>query len=229
RLLAPALWKLGVTRIDYLVLSHPHPDHVQGLRYIAANFPVGEYWEGAGPVGSADHLELLRILFRRQVPVRKLDAASPAISVGGAAIEPLSPPPGRTPSPPEEESDLNDDSLVFRLVYGDFRMLFTGDIGVATEERLLLRPERLKCSVLKVPHHGSRFSSSLPFLTATAPGTALIAAGYRNSFHLPARETLDRLAGLRIPVYRTDVDGTVRIITDGRRESLSIEKHPGAF
>ena len=229
RLLAPALWKLGVTRIDYMVLSHPHPDHVQGLKFIAANFPVGEYWEGAGPVGSRDHAELLRTLFERQVPVRKLDASAPPFAVAGARIEPLGPLTRSGPAVQVDDLDLNDESLVFRLVYGEFSVLFTGDIGFATEERLLLHPERLKCSLLKVPHHGSRYSSSVPFLQAAGPEAALIGAGYRNSFHLPASGTLDKLTDLGIRVFRTDLDGTIRVVAAGHGAGPLYERIAGHF
>jgi competence protein ComEC len=108
-------------------------------------------------------------------------------------------------------------------------MLFTGDIGVETEELLVLHPERLKCSILKVPHHGSRYFSSLPFLRAAAPGTALIGAGYRNSFRLPAQETLDSLSGLGVQVYRTDLDGTIRITSDGQTGMPFVEKYQGIY
>lgn len=229
RLIAPALWKLGVKRLDYLVLSHPHPDHVQGLRFIAANFPVGEYWEGPGPVGSRDHAALVRVLFERQVPVRKLHGATPPLDVGGARIEPLWPfPPGQYSDPPDE-AGLNDDSLVFRLVHGRFSMLFTGDIGFGSEKALLRYPERLKSSILKVPHHGSRYSSSDAFLTAVSPNIALIGAGYRNSFHLPAGETVDALAERGITIFRTDLDGTIRVVSDGSGEKALVEKVPRHF
>ena len=228
RLLAPALWRLGVKRIDYMVLSHPHPDHMQGLKYVAANFPVGEFWEGSR-TDSRDYHELHRILAARRVPVRMISASSPVVAVGEARIEPLGPPGHTAPAPQLEDADLNDESMVFRLVFGKFSMLFTGDIGVETEDLLVLHPERLKCSILKVPHHGSRYSSSLPFLRAAAPGTALIGAGYRNSFHLPARETLDSLSGLGIQVFRTDLDGTVRVVSAGEGENPFIETYPGHF
>jgi competence protein ComEC len=231
RLLAPALRKLGVRRIDYMVLSHPHPDHMQGLRFVVDTFPVGEFWQGNGPAASPEHYALLRKLFEHQVPLRRLDAAAAPFSAGGALVEPLSPPiVGPAAGAEDDEGDdLNDTSLVFRLTYGGFRMLFTGDIGTPVEERLLAHPKRLKCTLLKVAHHGSRYSSSLPFLRAAAPETALIGAGYRNSFHLPARETLDTLARLGIRVYRTDRDGTIRAVSDGSEKSPLIEKISGHF
>lgn len=228
RLLAPALWRMGVRKIDYMVLTHPHPDHMQGLKFVAANFEVGEFWEGSR-IDSEDYRELHRLLAERQVPVRLINSSSPAVTVGGARIEALAPGAHSPLLPQQGDGDLNDDSLVFRLAYGEFSMLFTGDIGMAAEESLLRRPERLKCTVLKVPHHGSRFSSSAPFLDAAAPEIALISAGYRNSFHLPARETLDKLERRQIRVFRTDLDGTIRIVSDGRGENLAVGRMPGHF
>ena len=227
RLLAPALWNLGVRKIDYMVLTHPHPDHMQGLKFVAANFSVGELWEGVAPTGSSDYDELRRLLAEHRVPVRQISSDSPTVHVGGALIEPLSPLPHTGAG--VDEGDANDDSLVFRLVLGEFRMVFTGDIGFATEERLCMHPERLKCTVLKVPHHGSRYSSSDGFLDAAAPETALISAGYRNSFHLPAEETVDNLHRRKVRIFRTDLDGTVRIACDGTGRNFSCERWQGHF
>ena len=229
RLLAPALWRLGVKRIDVMALSHPHPDHMQGLKYVAATFPVGEFWEAPTPAGLKEHDELHRILFQRQVPVRLVTAASPAMALGDVRLELLSPSARPLSADQPEDDDLNDQSLVFRLVYGEFSMLFTGDIGVATEERLVLHPEKLRCTVLKVPHHGSRYSSSAPFLASAAPKIALISAGYRNSFHLPAPETVAALERRRIKVYRTDLDGTIQLLSAGSGENVVINELSGHF
>lgn len=222
RLLAPALWRMGVGKIDYVVLTHPHPDHLQGLTFIAAHFRVGEFWEGGSSVESADYRNLKRILAEKQVPVRRIDASVGPIEVGGAVIEPLAPFLQHSHKLSDEYADINEESLVFRLVSGRFAVLFTGDAGHDTEELLLARPELLKCSILKVPHHGSRHSNSIPFLRAAAPGIAVISAGFGNSFHLPAQETLDSMRRLGIMVYRTDYDGTVEAVYDGRGGDASI-------
>ena len=211
-----------------MILTHPHPDHLQGLKYVAANFEVGEFWEGKSLIGSHDYDDLHRILWQRQIPVRKITASTPAVSIGSARIEPLAP----FNSPLQDyraEDDLNNDSIVFRLVNGAFSMLFTGDIGTDTEEYLAARPELLKCTVLKVPHHGSRYSSSNAFLAAAAPEAALISAGFRNSFHLPAGETLDKLRRRQIRVYRTDLDGTITIHCDGDGRNITFEPIMGHF
>jgi competence protein ComEC len=229
RLLAPALWYMGVDRIDYMVLSHPHPDHLKGLKFIAANFKVGEFWEGQSGWNSPDYLELRSILARRGVSVRTLTAATRPFMLGTVKIEPLAPFPDRQPVNGVHERDVNDDSLVFRLVAGEFAVLFTGDIGRETEALLALHPERLKCAVLKVAHHGSRHSSSPAFLKGAAPSIALISAGYHNSFNLPARETLDALGSLGIRVYRTDMDKTVQISLGPRHGNIEVKRLAGYF
>ncbi len=221
RLLAPALRAMGVGRLDWLVLTHPHPDHLQGLVFIAANFPVGEFIEGPADGDSADYRELHRVLAERRVPVRRMNAATPPFAIGGVRLEPLAPLNAFRPLG-TEDADVNDTSLVFRLVYGKVSVLFTGDISRTVEGQLLKHPERLACTVLKVPHHGSRYSSSIPFLRATAPQLAVISAGYRNSFRLPAAETLANLRELGIRVCRTDLDGTVQAAADEPGEGVII-------
>lgn len=215
RLLAPALWSMGVTSLDYLVATHDHPDHIGGLGYIASVFPIGEFWEPDFTSGSEQYGALKGILRRNKVPVRRITSESGPMHIGGCKIEPLA---GGEPGNSAGRPDMNDASLVFRLSYGGSAILFTGDIGRAVEERLLSTPERLRCSILKVAHHGSRHSTTSAFLDAASPRIALISAGKGNAFGLPAQETLDRLDRRGIGVYRTDRDKTIRIECDGRQE-----------
>jgi competence protein ComEC len=211
RLLAPALWAMGVEHLDVVVLTHPHPDHLRGLRFIVENFPVGRFWETGLHDDSEDYAALHDTLRRRGVPVETLSGANAPRTLGGGRIEPLAPLAGQG-----NAGEVNDDSLVFRLLWGDLAVLFTGDIGFTTEERLLLRAGQLKAAILKVAHHGSRYSSSEAFLDAVQPRTAVISAGYGNTFHLPAVQTLERLAHRGIAVFRTDLDGTVFLRSSGQ-------------
>ena len=208
RLLVPALRNLAVRRIDYLVLSHEHPDHLQGVLYLAAYFEVGEFWESGVPSVSREYRQLKWVLAARGVPVRVLNASLPPVAVGGVICEPL------WPIKPEvaASGDANDSSLVFRLTHGRSSVLFTGDLGAAGEMELLARGVPLACSLLKVAHHGSKYSSCDPFLAAAKPQAAVASAGYGNSFHLPAASTMARLQKHGIRVYRTDLDGTVQAV-----------------
>jgi competence protein ComEC len=208
-------------RLDYVVLSHPHPDHMNGLKYILANFDVGEFWESGFPCNSEDYKVIKQTLSLRRIPVRKINSATPALYIGETRIEPLAPLAGAESFSESSDGDVNDSSLVFRLKYGKFSVLFTGDIGSATEQALVRHPEQLSCTVLKIPHHGSRYSSTLPFLVAAAPKTALISAGYGNSFGLPSRQTVLRLEKLGVKVYRTDLDKTIKVLCNQDKFTVS--------
>jgi competence protein ComEC len=213
RILAPALWTLGVDRIDRLVLSHPHPDHVKGLEFIARNFVVGEFWESGYPSEYPSYLGLKAVLESRGVPVRVINGKVLPFTAGGAVIEPLAPP---APSNVHDlinigELEANEESIVFRLTQGRFSMLFTGDAGFESEAQLLKKPLTLKSMVLKVGHHGSRHSSSVPFLKAVSPRLSLISVGYHNNFHLPAAETVADIKRVRSDIHRTDLDGTLEL------------------
>ena len=210
RLLAPALWALGVDRLDVVALTHPHPDHLRGLTFIIENFPVGQFLESGRNEESDDYRALRAALLKWKVPIVRISSSSLPLMVGEGRIEPLAP-----VSDQAEKGDVNDDSLVFRLLWRDISILFTGDIGTRTEALLLKDSQRLKGDILKVGHHGSRYSSSEPFLQAVAPRVALISAGYGNSFHLPAPQTLERLNARRIALFRTDLDGTIILRSRG--------------
>lgn len=216
RTLVPALYKLGVRRIDYLILTHSHPDHIGGLPFVARTFPVGNFWEStAGGVG--DGYDRLRsTLNTKLVPTRQLSSDTKIDLPGGVSLQVLSPHITVPRSEPVAgDMGMNEDSLVFRLVYRSFSMLFTADAGFPAEDRMLGDDANLKATVLKVGHHGSRYSTSEAFLDRVAPRLALISAGRGNSFGLPASRTLALLARRRIQTYRTDQDGTIELTSDG--------------
>jgi competence protein ComEC len=219
RVLAPALFKLGVRRIDRMVMTHSHPDHVGGLPFVAATFPVGEFWEAA-PGGNGPLYDRLRsTLAARQVPVRRLSAGDTFELPGEVTLRVLSPPP--TAEEKMDETGMNENSLVFRLTHGALSILCTADTGFPAEEQMLTAGGTLTSTVLKVGHHGSRFSTSETFLDRVAPQLALISAGKGNSFGLPAARTVDLLAGRGIETYRTDRDGTIELVGNGTTWSVS--------
>jgi len=123
---------------------------------------------------------------------------------------------------------MNETSLVIRLDSGSFSALFTGDIGFESEASLLESRSNLRATLLKVPHHGSRYSTGPYFLDAVSPEIAIISAGYNNSFGLPAPETIEQLSAKKIIFYRTDLDGTitVKLPKQGGKPVISTFKNP---
>lgn len=216
RTLVPALFKLGVRRIDQMVLTHSHPDHVGGLPFAARMFPVGEFWESCLDGKGEQYDQLHAILSEKLVKIRRLSAGETYDLGDGITLSVLSPEQGPRIIPQRlDEADMNDESLVFRLCYGKFSMLFTADSGYPSEERMLASGAEVASTVLKVGHHGSRFSTSDAFLARVAPKVAMISAGHGNNFGLPSRITLEKLHHQGIRTYRTDLDGTVELVSDG--------------
>lgn len=216
RTLAPALYKLGVQRIDHLILTHSHPDHIGGLPYVARVIPVNRFWEAA-PGGVGEQYDQLRaVLAANRVPVQRLSAGDLVPLSDGVSLQVLSPRAALTRTPESaDDMGLNDDSLVFRLVYGSFSMLFTADAGFPAEDAMLAAGAELTSTVLKVGHHGSRYSTSERFLRRVAPRLALISAGRGNRFGLPSADTLDLLRRQGTRIVRTDQDGTIELVSDG--------------
>lgn len=215
KIIAPFLWSKGIRKIDYVALSHAQRDHMGGLRFIAENFDVKEFWwngdGGLGRLGDA--------LSRRNIKIRVLDGSMDKFSIGGVLIEPLHPLKGL-------ELDQNNMCLVLRLTYGDKSLLFTGDIAEAAEAELVKRDVR--ATVLKSPHHGSRYSSSVEFLDRVAPSVIIVSAGRGNSFGFPHAETMERYARRGAKIYRTDTDGAVTVNTDGKGLKVSAYLTEGA-
>jgi competence protein ComEC len=220
RVLAPALMKMGIKRIDVMVMSHSHPDHAGGLPFVAENFAIGEFWEPVSG-GSGTRYELLKgLLAGKGVPVRSLKAGEKIEPSPGVVLTVLSP----SLKPAlffNEDPEENEESLVLHIRYGTAGVLLTADAGFPAEERIIHSTTDISAGLLKVGHHGSRYSTSEALLDRVAPDFALISAGRDNSFGLPSDRTIKVLKNRRIKIYRTDVDGTVVMSTDGSKWSCT--------
>jgi competence protein ComEC len=217
------LWSRGVSRLDWVVLSHAHPDHLNGLKSVVRNFEVGEVWEACGPhYPSAAYTRFKTILKQRGIPVRLMSAGDSLSPGDGVSLVVLNPPPesGRDLTV-DKYKEENNRSLVLRLEYGEISFLLTGDIEREAERRLLTKPELLASTVLKVPHHGSKTSSSLPFLQAVRPRIAVFSIGPAHLVWHPSPEIFARYEGLGIHSLRTDLLGAVTIETDGHSYKIS--------
>ena len=208
---APYLWSRSIRTVDIIALTHAHEDHIGGLPALIADFHPKELWTGATPDSSAWRLLDLRAA-QNKVKIRPLVAGG-HLAFGGAEIAVLAPladyAPRATPG--------NNDSLVLRLRYGRHAFMLSGDIERPIERRMLNRHELSRTDVLKVAHHGSRTSSTEPFLDSVQPTFAIISVGSDNSYGHPNQEVIDRLHEHHAAVFRTDQDGLISIRSDGRR------------
>jgi len=215
---APYLWYRRIHRLEAMVLSHAHPDHFRGLAFIAAHVPAKEFWYPGIPAVDPDFATLMETLDRQGVSaLEPKDLSSPRV-IQGVEIRVLHPTPDLlSGSGTFTYSDHNKLSLVLRLRYGQISFLFPGDIDSEAESRLLVLPGIEPTQVLLAPHHGSRFSSSLPFLAGLKPRIVVFSVGFGNPFRFPASEVTQRYQLLRVHTYRTDVHGAVTVTTDGER------------
>ncbi len=211
RIVTPALWALGVRRLDWLLFTHPDADHIGGALSVATDLRPREIWEGVPVPKNAERAALEAAARVRGIAWRQLQAGD-HLAVGAVAIDVLSP-----PRPDwERQRSRNDDSVVLRVLFGDVALFLTGDAGAEFEERFVPDAPLPPLRLLKVGHHGSRSSSSERFIDALRPQVALISVGRGNLFGHPAPDVLARLNAHGTKIFRTDRDGATTVTTDGR-------------
>ena len=218
-IVAPFLWQRKIGHVDTLVLSHPNLDHYGGLEFLAEHFGVTSFWfNGEDRSDSRRFKRLMAVVQEHDIQTHTLCRDTPDQEIGGVRIQILHPPCGQT------GLDTNDASLVLRLSHGEVDFLFSGDVERAGERALLARPARLESEILKVPHHGSRSSSTRPFLQAVSPQVAIASLGHNNRFRFPAPEVVERYERQGVELLRTDQVGTVTVRSDGK--SYRVETTP---
>jgi competence protein ComEC len=216
QVVVPFLLSRWIGHLDLVLLSHPHPDHLNGLMAVLHQFPVGQVWDGGQRVTNMTYLWFEEVLRDKRIPHKIYGAGYRTSEFDPVQIAVLHPPTDLLRGSPRGHfSDVNSNSLVIALRYGNVTFLLPGDIEDEAERLLLEREADLSAQVLKVPHHGGRTSSGLPFLERVRPSVAVVSAGYRNRFRHPHQETLERYRGSGIDLYRTDRDGAVTVSTDG--------------
>jgi len=213
---APYLWSKRVKKIDLIILSHPHPDHLHGLLFILKNFKVTQIYKTKDRSDSLGYKLFEDITRGKKIPIRHTGKGDQFI-MDNILMEIF--------GPDELSNSLinlktsnreeNNRSLVLKISYQQVSFLFTGDIEWEAEKDLLEFGEKLQSTILKVPHHGSRNSSSDPFLQMVSPQAAIFSARKYGNLIFPHPETLARYQNLPCRIYRTDLDGAITVVTDG--------------
>ena len=222
---APFLWNRGLWGLNYVGATHSDHDHISGLESLAKLISINHFLDRrpALPDRRIDRLKN-RLMDRHTVPLPM--AAGQPWQVGDVRLTLLHPTPdfiARKPSPSKNKIG-NDLSMVWKIEYGAFSMLLTGDITEKAERYLVEQGVPLKAGVLKVPHHGSRRSSHPAFIQAVQPRDVIVSSGRFNVFHHPHPQVVDRYRREGATLWRTDLQGAIRIISDGNGYRITHHK-----
>lgn len=211
----PYLKSVGVKEIDLVVGTHPHADHIGQLDKVIKEFPVKEVWLDGNAHTSKTFERVIDTILNSEVSYHE-PRAGENFTIGSAYIEVI--------HPRELTGNLNDDSIVMRVTYGDVVFLFTGDTEQEGEKSILKRGHNVEAQILKLGHHGSSTSSTKPFLEAVKPEVAIYSAGKDNTYGHPHKEVVERVRGMGIELYGTDIHGNIIVETDGKTYQVKTVK-----
>ncbi|MDN7013505.1 MBL fold metallo-hydrolase [Methanoculleus sp. FWC-SCC3] len=210
-----------VEKLDVVVATHAHSDHIGGLSGVISAYPAGQFVDAAQPHPTATYENLLALVEDLGIPYTAAERGQTIALDPDLEILILNP--GAEPL-----GDINEDSVVLMVTYGEISYLFTGDAGNPAEESMAEAGLDLDADVLKVGHHASREASSAEFLTAVSPAISIIPVGEGNSYGHPHEEAVERLEATGSRIYRTDLDGTVIVATDGTALTVAAGGAPAA-
>jgi beta-lactamase superfamily II metal-dependent hydrolase len=249
KVILEALKRYKIDKLDYFVATHPHPDHIGGADEVIKAIkvvtvidngvdlstpapsptPVKKGAKPAPAPAKRNKVQSINSFFdeykdavdKSGAQHEKAEAGKKYDLGGGAIVTVIAP---TEPFFTKDQmkaggNETNANSIVLRLDYGDFSMLFMGDAEDQTEARLLSKDLNLKASVIKIAHHGSKYATSENFLKRVQPESAIISDGEWNRYGHPAQSVLDRLKALHEKIYRTDLQGEISLTTHGKLDS----------
>lgn len=212
--IAKSLKKADIDKIDHLVATHPHADHIGGMQKIVESFDIENIYMPDAATNIRTYENLLLAIKRKGNKITTAKSNTKIVSNDKLNITIVAP-------NSNEYEDLNNYSAVIKLTYGERSFVFTGDAEKLSEDEIR---SNIKCDVLKIGHHGSSTSTSENFLKKTHPTYAVISCGADNEYGHPHREVMERLKKAGVKIYRTDINGTTEFVSDGNNISINTER-----
>lgn len=203
---------LGITKFNYVIGTHPHEDHIGGLDYIIREFDIDSFLMPDVKLDYLTYTEVIDNLNKKNIPL-EIPNIDDIYNLNDTVIKVLW---------LDNKEDINDDSIVLKVIYKNTSYLLTADISKNVELQLL--DKDIKSDLLKVAHHGSQYSTSAQFLKKVDPSFSVISVGKDNDYGFPKQVTLNKLNELNIKTYRTDEQGTIIVSSDGENISFKTIK-----
>ncbi len=200
----------GVKKLDYVIATHPHADHIGAMAKVLDAFDIGMVYMPDVTANTKTFEKMLDVIEEKEIPVKRAKAGVTVLNADGVTATLLAP-------VSDEYSDMNDYSAVLRIEYGKRAFMFMGDATTVSEGEIR---GKINCDVVKVGHHGSSSSSGEAFVLATGADYAVFSVGEGNDYGHPHKESLDRWKNSGAKILRTDIDGNIVVSTDGEQMSV---------
>lgn len=211
-------------KLDLVILTHPHADHVTGLVEVLERYQVDKIFFTGQVHTAPDYIKFLEIIKEKQISAEIVFRGEEVVFDEKTKMKIFWPPQELTGQQlieetgrDSEKADLNETSIISKIIFQNTSFLFTGDAGEETEKVLLAQGADLSADVLKIGHHGSASATSKEFLKAAQPQFAVISAGKKNKFGHPSQRVLRRLERIGVQILRTDQDGDIQLGSDGEK------------